>query len=489
VGLTFLVVCTSLVLFVAVRLFSARFRYRTAYRSVRKRVLIIGGGFAGLQVVKDLAKKCEVTVVDVRDFFEYTPGVLSALVGGRPLRRGLTSASTYHSSAEKLLKAENNRSIGALMRVRQLHRSLRRAVPKKARFVKVSPEHNLSLRPGKLDISTKLCETVADTVSWDYLVLATGSVYPTPMKPETFSSNEKDTTSSLRHAQLAAHASRIARAKHVLIIGGGIVGVELAAELAAAAGRSPQRLTLTHSATSLLDGLPSSASEHATEWLKRHGVEILLGERFESSADKNAEGGHCYRGVNSQAVIIADEVIFASGSRAATDFLQNGVSLSDANDDSVAPHLRVPLDTKGRIQINEDTFRVDCGVSVVPSENGSERKIKVFCVGDAASKSVDRYLASFAHWEAEYVSESIMRDINIQANGGTSDTSEVAPFRPPPRFMCVSLGPFDGIFIWDARIICSGLMAAVLKLAIELWFKNFLPAPYSVCRLLPRLDS
>ena len=101
----------------AVRLFSARFRYRTAYRSVRKRVLIIGGGFAGLQVVKDLAKKCEVTVVDVRDFFEYTPGVLSALVGGRPLQRGLTSASTYHSSAEKLLKAENNRSIGALMRV------------------------------------------------------------------------------------------------------------------------------------------------------------------------------------------------------------------------------------------------------------------------------------------------------------------------------------------------------------------------------------
>lgn len=46
----------------------------------RRRVLVIGGSFSGLCVARDLRDHFLVTVVDAKEFFEYTPGVLRAYV-------------------------------------------------------------------------------------------------------------------------------------------------------------------------------------------------------------------------------------------------------------------------------------------------------------------------------------------------------------------------------------------------------------------------
>jgi len=46
----------------------------------QRRVLVIGGGFAGLAVGRDLRDEFLVTIVDAKEFFEYTPGVLRAYV-------------------------------------------------------------------------------------------------------------------------------------------------------------------------------------------------------------------------------------------------------------------------------------------------------------------------------------------------------------------------------------------------------------------------
>lgn len=46
----------------------------------KRRVLIIGGGFSGLLAARDLVKHYHVTVVDAKEFFEYTPGILRAYV-------------------------------------------------------------------------------------------------------------------------------------------------------------------------------------------------------------------------------------------------------------------------------------------------------------------------------------------------------------------------------------------------------------------------
>ena len=74
----------------------------------RKKVVIIGGGFAGMQAVFDLAKTCDVTLVDTKAYFEYTPGALSAMVGGGPMRRYKGSENSgetigrLHQSYEKM---------------------------------------------------------------------------------------------------------------------------------------------------------------------------------------------------------------------------------------------------------------------------------------------------------------------------------------------------------------------------------------------------
>jgi len=48
--------------------------------SDKRRALVIGGGFSGLFAAKDLKEKFSVTVVDAKEFFEYTPGILRAYV-------------------------------------------------------------------------------------------------------------------------------------------------------------------------------------------------------------------------------------------------------------------------------------------------------------------------------------------------------------------------------------------------------------------------
>ena len=45
-----------------------------------KRVVIIGGGFAGSTVAMKLQSDFNVTLIDDKDYFEYTPGVLRAIV-------------------------------------------------------------------------------------------------------------------------------------------------------------------------------------------------------------------------------------------------------------------------------------------------------------------------------------------------------------------------------------------------------------------------
>lgn len=45
-----------------------------------RRVLIIGGSFAGLACGRDLKNHYLVTIIDAKEFFEYTPGILRAYV-------------------------------------------------------------------------------------------------------------------------------------------------------------------------------------------------------------------------------------------------------------------------------------------------------------------------------------------------------------------------------------------------------------------------
>jgi len=102
----------------------------------------------------------------------------------------------------------------------------------------------------------------------------------------------------------------------------------------------------------------------------------------------------------------------------------------------------------------------------------------VFAVGDVAAKPDAQRLASYAHFEGEYVAKFILSDVH---------QTHLGPYAPPPRMVALSLGPRDGAFVYDTLHVSlfPGFLVPVLKTVIELWFIRLMPMPYAILRLLP----
>ena len=45
-----------------------------------KKIVVIGGGFAGSYIARELQKDFNVVLIDRKDYFEFTPGILRCLV-------------------------------------------------------------------------------------------------------------------------------------------------------------------------------------------------------------------------------------------------------------------------------------------------------------------------------------------------------------------------------------------------------------------------
>jgi len=170
---------------------------------MKKKIVIIGGGFAGSHVAKKLEKgrRFEVTLVDTKNYFEFTPGILRALVEPDHLRDIQVLHSHYLKWTEII--------VGKVKKVGK-------------NYVEVGRR--------KLD--------------FDYLVVSSGSGYDAPIK-------EHDVVTALRADNLRRHYDDLFKAESVLIIGGGLVGVELAGEICWKYG-DEKDITIVHSAGKLM---------------------------------------------------------------------------------------------------------------------------------------------------------------------------------------------------------------------------------------------
>lgn len=110
----------------------------------------------------------------------------------------------------------------------------------------------------------------------DHVVLATGSTYPAPIKP---AGGQVSSPEERRKHIYAAH-EELSSAASVLIVGGGTVGVELAAEIAGKWGRH-KVVTLVTPKDRLLERMPPRAGRLALRWLQEKGVWVILNDRVE----------------------------------------------------------------------------------------------------------------------------------------------------------------------------------------------------------------
>ena len=80
-------------------------------------------------------------------------------------------------------------------------------------------------------ISVELPDGKTEVMAFDFLVLCTGFSYASPIK------NEKSVSIKDRSKDLDDFYEKVKNAKSILVAGGGIVGCEVAGELAVAYGK------------------------------------------------------------------------------------------------------------------------------------------------------------------------------------------------------------------------------------------------------------
>jgi len=190
-----------------------------------KKIIIVGGGFAGIKLAKALQKKFSVILIDNKDYFEFTPSVPKVL------------AHPNHSK-----------------KIRKLHKNIL----------------DCEIIVGEANIYKNRVIINNKQLLFDYLIIATGSTYNKPFK-------EKNVLITNRASQLEDNHEQISKAKSISIIGGGIVGIEVAAELKE---RYPDKeITIIHSQPKLMPRSSSKAIREATSHLERLGVKLILGEK------------------------------------------------------------------------------------------------------------------------------------------------------------------------------------------------------------------
>jgi apoptosis-inducing factor 2 len=193
----------------------------------RPTVVIVGGGYGGVNAAKALDEHADVVLVERKDAFVHNVASLRALVDAEFLPR-------MFMPYDRLLAHG-----------RVVH----------DRAVEVGP-HQVVVSSGTV-------------IPADFVVLATGSTYPFPAKTDTDEAHNA-------MAEYRAAYGELAAAEHALLIGAGAVGIELAGEIKA---KWPGKaVTLLDAAPDVLgDEYRSDLKAELRAQLEALGIELVLG--------------------------------------------------------------------------------------------------------------------------------------------------------------------------------------------------------------------
>jgi NADH dehydrogenase FAD-containing subunit len=322
-----------------------------------KRVIIVGGGYAGAALSRALDKVAEVQLVHARDRFVHNVAAIRGVVDPTLLGRILIPYD------------------------RLLHRGRVRQS-----MVSGVSGNGVTLADG-------------EQIEGDVIVVATGSRYASPFKPQGESTQEF--AESLRSAN-----SKLMSSKSVTIVGGGAVGVELAGEISSA--YPGKAVTLISGSSSLVPGYSHKLAGALAAQLQRRGVSLHFNRRIDNlaardrpflgSLDEDLGGAH-------------EHLIFpALGAQPNTSVFQQMPGAS--------------FDAQGRVE-------VDAWLRPAGAHN-------IFALGDAAATGDPMTIVAITR-QAPWLAGAI----KAMLAGQTMES--LAPYKPwPTRGILVPLGPRDG---------------------------------------------
>jgi len=335
-------------------------------------VAIVGGGFCGALVAKKLQRHpgIQVTLVDRTPCFEYTPGV-------------------------HRLVCEPGRS-----------RTL--SVP----YQDFLPDAHVVIGD-VVRMTPHVIETDSEQVRFDRAVVASGVIYPVLLDDAT------DIFTLTSAGEAMALATALRDADRVLVVGGGLIGVELAAELVE---KMPHiGVTLVHAHRRLLERNPPSASRHAHRFLEHHGVRLVLEEKV-----TERHGGMYVTDGGRE--LAADVVVWCTGIQHNPSFLGG---------------LDEVLDERNAIQVNR--------FLQLPGHP------HIYAGGDVTAIEEEKTAQNAKH-HARVIAKNVTKN----------DDASMAVYRPRPIPLVISLGSRQGILSWHHWSI-NGRLPGLLKKLVRWW--------------------
>jgi len=388
-----------------------------------KKVVILGGGIGGRTVLENLYKYAqkekglliEALLIDRKEYGETTPFAVRAwVVPAMAEAFGGKLQDVYQDYTSPFLSV--------------------RFVVGEVRRVSAHSVHLCRPSDGRYEDNAELEE-----IPFDALLVATGTNYPI-FKGSAVHIEE-------RKEELRQWAERISNANRVLIVGGGVVGVEIVGEMLAI---NPQKhITLVHSEPLLVPSNPRRVGDQVLKKLSGFpNVKILLGQKvdLEQVRTLGLAGTHEYTTTKGE-TITADIAILTVGNQR-----PNTTMFEQALGDTLTP--------TGFIKVHP-TLQVE----------GHEN---MFVIGDALNLQVAK-LASNCRWQADIVAKNVLAYLKSAKKLPAQFNGKLTPTNKAPGM--VTLGPMFGILALVNMFGRSPSGAWASKMKTDLLMKSNPSAP------------
>jgi hypothetical protein len=240
----------------------------------QRRVLVVGGSFAGLCIGRDLKKDFLVTIVDAKEFFEYTPGVLRAYVKPKHL-----DALTF-----------------------TLYPVIEYQMGCKYIWGEV-----MEMKADKTAVIKPMFTNTTETIDFDYSIIAAGcnfgpfhkhgeslwfpTIHAKAIPESDWSDIDERFLEGRRRHVLREYGNIKAlekkysdRKSEVLVVGAGFIGVEWVTELQHFFPKLG--LTIIDFLPQCLGPLPANAAAYCSAYMKRHDIHQVYETKYDAKDPK-----------------------------------------------------------------------------------------------------------------------------------------------------------------------------------------------------------
>jgi NADH dehydrogenase FAD-containing subunit len=405
----------------------------------QKTVVIVGGNFAGMAALWELlahnnhdhhqqssSSVLRIILIDPKEYFEYTPGVLRLFCEPQHF----TNIAKRHPT--KYMKHPIEKIQGKVLSLTnpQGHKVLT------YEYYCGGDNRNHNQLPKQFTTAS---------LAYDYVILATGSTYHYPISPSLTAEL------SLQQRQLGWKKAylQLQKAHNILILGGGAVGVELAAEIVDYYPPPQKQVTLVDACSTLVPLFPNQVGTYATQWLQHHGVSLVLGKLLKSW---NATSCTLQDGT----VLQADIVYVCFGDRPNS---QCTTTTTTNNNNSNHITSNTPwMNRKGNILVSST-------LQLMETEDKDTANQDIFVCGDVAAPPTEGNKQAFhAEMQGHLAAQNVLHKHNQQRL--LKYPQDLAHASQLPLIFILSLGRYDGVLGFN-QLVLTGSITAILKWGLE----------------------